>query len=81
MYLNPQSVGVIDLFQKETDISRSQIIRSTIDMLAYNLSKLLVLKKGVSGDGPLDELIGVIKTDKKSMVDFSEREDKVYLKD
>jgi len=81
VYLNPQSVGIIDLFQKETDISRSKIIRFTVDALAENLAKLLVKKERVTIKGPLDQIIGIIKPKVEEVTNLAEKIDQIYRSD
>jgi len=79
LYLNPQSVGLIDLFQNETDISRSKIIRLTVDALAENFAKLLVDKKKIAIQGPLDQIVGIIKPRGRKTTNLAEKVDEIYL--
>ena len=76
VYLNSKSVSVLDDFEKETNISRSAIIRMAINTLAQNLIKLSPSTLNKKGD--LDEIIGIIKTKSKLTTDSSERVDNIY---
>lgn len=80
VYLNPQSVEIIDNFASEVDLGRAKIIRDAIDRLAANLSKVLVKEK-VALDGPLDELVGIIKLKGNKKTRMAENIDEIYLKD
>lgn len=80
VYLNPQSVEVIDNFAAKTDLGRAKIIRDAIDRLAANMSKVLVQKKVVL-EGPLDELVGIIKMKGRKKTNIAENIDEIYLKD
>lgn len=80
VYLHPQSVNILDFFEKETDISRSRVIRYVVDAAAENLTNLLVQKKKkTSITGPLDRIVGIIKC--KKTTNWAEKIDEIYLKD
>ena len=82
LYLNPQSVSIVDAFSAETGLGRSKIIRDSIDRLAANLSKVLVAKRGVSSiKGPLDGLIGILAIEGKKPTNIAETIDEIYLTD
>jgi hypothetical protein len=80
VYLNPQSVDVIDTLTKGTGLTRSDVIRSSLDIMADNLVKITNAKKDkqIKGEG-LSNLIGVIKGDKTTNI--AERVDEIYGKD
>ncbi len=81
VYLNPQSVQIIDQFEKETNLSRSRIIRQATDSLAENLVKLMNNKKKIQPKGVLDSLVGIINIKGKKQTNFAEKVDEIYFKD
>lgn len=81
VYLNRQSVDIIDAFASETDISRSEIIRDVVDRLADNLSRALVQKKGITQPGVFDDLIGILSVVGNKKTNIAENIDEIYLKD
>jgi len=81
LYLNPQSVSVIDEATGYIDISRSAIIRMVVDNLAENLTKLFAKKEKPKEYPCLDSLIGTIKIKGKKQVNYSQRDDSLYYKD
>jgi len=82
VYLNPNSISVIDEFEKYTSISRSQLIREAIDRLAQNLSKVFV-DKNIFPDKKiiLDTLVGVITLKESQQTNFASKDDRAYLND
>lgn len=76
VYLNPNSVSVLDDFDELTTISRSAVIRMTVNSLVQNLKNIIPEKGDASGD--LDEIIGIIKTKRKKVVSSSLRVDDIY---
>lgn len=81
VYLNPNSVSILDELEKFTSISRSKLIREAVDRLAQNLSKVLV-HKGITSDKKMlfDSLIGAINT-KSKQTNFALKDDRLYLND
>lgn len=79
LYLNPQSVRMIDAFQKEVKLSRSQIIRCAIDALAHNL--IQVLPEENSSGNSLDALIGVIGSKSQKTTNIAQDIDSIYQAD
>lgn len=79
VYLNSNSVAVLDDFEKISGISRSKVIREAIDRLAQQLLSI-VLTKTETGQKRyfLDELAGFIdlKTSKKT--NFTQKADMIY---
>lgn len=82
VYLNAQSVSVLDEFEKYTSISRSKLIREAIDRLAQNLSKVFIDKE-VAPDKSmlLDSLIGVITSKNEKQTNFVLKDEHTYLND
>ena len=76
VYLNSSSVDILDDFEKETNITRSAIIRMAINSLAQNLAKLS--PSLLEQNGSLDKIIGIIKTRDKNTADSSERINDIY---
>lgn len=81
VYLDPVTVSVLDDFEESSRISRSQLIRLSIDRLAENLSKVFIAKEiKPSRRYVLDSLGGVIKIGHRE-TNFAQRPDARYLKD
>ena len=82
VYLNQNSVSVLDEFEGISDISRSKLIRRVVDNVAEELIKIFAEKKG-SGKKEylLDKLAGFVdlKTDKK--INYSQHVDDIYFND
>lgn len=81
VYLNPHSVSVLDEFKEQSNISRSQLIRLTIDQMANNLAKIFAAAKTPPGNKYiLDSLVGAIKV-KGRKTNFAQNIDEIYLTD
>lgn len=82
LYLNPQSVNILDELTQVSQVTRSELIRAAIDGAASQVGNLLaIIKPPISRDYSwLDKLIGsvVIKTRKK--VKISEDVDEIYYR-
>lgn len=82
LYLNPNSVSILDEYSEQTDISRSQLIQMAIDQVAQNLRKVFVsTKTPVKNSYLLDSLIGAIKLEGNKQTNFASNIDKIYLHD
>lgn len=79
VYLNPNSVEILDGFEKETKISRSKIIRDVTDRLADQL--LSVVPQKTPKKYLLDDLVGSIKIKGKKQTNYAQNVDDIYLKD
>lgn len=81
VYLDPAAVSVLDDFEESSRLSRSQLIRLSVDRLAENLSKVFIAKEiKPSRRYVLDALSGVIKTG-MGETNFAQRPDRRYLRD
>ncbi len=81
VYLDPATVSILDDFEESSRLSRSQLIRLSIDRLAENLSKVFIAQKvKPSRRYVLDSLSGVIKTRSRE-TNFAQRPDRRYLQD
>lgn len=74
VYLNQNSVGVLDDFEDRTNLERSAMIRMAINTLAQNMRSLIIVDDFV---GDLDSIIGVIKA-KSKLLNSSGRVDDIY---
>lgn len=81
IYLHPQSVEIIDRFQKETDMTRSAVIRLAVDALAHNLAMVLTTKEVDTVPGGLDEIVGLLTPKDQKTTNLAERVDEIYLHD
>ena len=79
VYLNPQSIEMIDSFKEEINLERSQIVRIVVDAVAANLGQLMHGRKLVKG--PLDDLVGMINPKTKKKTNFAQKVDEIYLSD
>lgn len=63
LYLNPQSVNVLDQLADQLDITRSQIIRDVIDRMAIEYRKVLTsTAKAQLKRNPLLKMAGLTKS-------------------
>lgn len=82
VYLNPNSVSVLDEFEKYSSISRSKLIRESIDRLAQNLSKIFTEHNVAPSEKLiLDSLIGGIKVKGSKQTNYATKDNSVYLAD
>lgn len=82
VYLNSNSVSVLDEFEKYTSISRSKLIREAIDRLAHNLAKSFADKNIEPQERLiLDSLIGKISVKGQKQTNYAAKDDRVYLAD
>jgi len=79
VYLNPQSVKVIDAVEREIKLSRSGIIRLAVDALARNLITALPAEKAPAG--ALDSLIGIIASSGRQSTNTATHVDDIYFSD
>lgn len=83
VYLNQNSVSVLDEFEDLSNISRSKIIRKAIDNVAEQLIKVFAQqKRSGKKEYILDKLAGFVdlKTNDKKM-NFSQHVDEIYFID
>lgn len=82
VYLNPNSVSILDDFEKYANISRSRLIREVIDRLAQNLSRVFATKN-VKPERKitLDSMVGFISLEGQKNTNYALKGDKDYLMD
>lgn len=84
VYLDPNSVAIIDDYAEIVSLDRSQLIREAVDRLSYNLSILLKNKgeKKVKSNSLL-ALNGLISsnTQNSKVTNYATEDDSKYLKD
>lgn len=79
IYLEPQSVSVLDEMAKLTNFSRSQIIRDVIDKMASKYEKIIESnRKKRLRNNPLLKMAGFAKGPSR---DISHHVNDIYLKD
>mgnify|MGYP003393096899 CR=1 FL=1 len=79
IYLEPESVGVLDELAKLTSFSRSQIIRDVISSMAKKYEKLLeVHTESQMKNNPLLKMAGFAKSGTPGL---ATRVNEIYLKD
>jgi hypothetical protein len=82
IYLEQDSVSVLDEIQKLTKIPRSQLIRGIIDRYVQNLTKVMIEKSNLEEKKYLlDDLIGSIKLDSETETNFAQMPDLRFLQD
>lgn len=80
IYLNPQSVGVLDNVAEVLDISRSQIIRDALEAVACRYEEVIaVLRARTSRKNPLLELCGIDKGEVEGSL--AKDHDQIYFRD
>lgn len=82
VYLNPQSVRVLDEAEEVFQLSRSRLLREAAEAAANRIGNLLaVFKKPRSADYSwLDKMIGSIKVKGIKQVHISENVDEIYYR-
>ncbi len=79
IYLEPESVSVLDELAKLTNFSRSQIIRDVIDRMAKEYEKILETnRKKRLKNNPLLKMAGFAKSGTPGL---ATRVNEIYLKD
>ena len=82
VYLNPQSVSIVDELAKHINIPKSKLIRESIDRLAEQATKIFVATKTQSKKKYiLDSLAGSISINGKKRTNYASRVDDIYLQD
>lgn len=82
LYLNPQSVHILDEVTEISSLSRSKLIQTAIDGAASRIGNLLAaIKPPKAQDYSIwDRMAGSIKIRSKKTVNFSNREDAFYYR-
>lgn len=81
IYLNSESVAIIDEAEEHIGISRSKIIRDLVDRYAHNMLKIFSITHTIkSKKSSLQGLVGIINTDKK-VTNYAMQSDRKYLQD
>lgn len=81
VYLNPHSVSILDDVKKISNISRSRLIRETIDRVAEQVVAIFAPEKKTQKTRYLDKLCGFIDIKTKEKTHFAENVDEIYLTD
>lgn len=82
VYLNPNSVAVLDNFGENIDLSRSRLIQIAVDQIMHNLIKIFrATQTPPKKTYILDSLVGAIKIKGKRETNFAENIDEIYLQD
>ena len=82
LYLNPQSVSVLDDIGDTVDITRSKLIQVVIDGIANNLAKIFrATQTPPKNTYVMDSLVGFIKIKGNKKTNFAKNVDEIYLND
>ncbi len=82
LYLDHQSVSVLDEIAGQTDISRSKLIQRAVYRLAQEVTKVFIATKTQPTKRPIfDSLIGFINIPGKKSTDYARHVDDAYLHD
>lgn len=82
IYLNPQSVAVLDEFGEYSSIPRSKIIREAVDRLAEQIISVVAEKRSKKHKKYiLDSLMGFIDLGKDKKTNYAQKVDEIYLRD
>jgi hypothetical protein len=80
IYLDPQSVSVIDDVADALNISRSQVVRDAVEAVASRYREVIaVLWARTTKKNPLLELCGIDKGDVEGSL--AENHDQIYFRD
>lgn len=85
VYLNPNSVSVLDDIEKISNISRSKLLRHIVDraadLVVETLTTVIERKKLSKKERVMDTLVGFVdlKTNKKT--NFAQNVDEIYFSD
>lgn len=81
VYLNPNSVAVLDNFEEISNISRSSVIRQIIDKVSEQLIRVAMPRKSTKKYSVLEQMAGFVdlKTNKKT--NFAQNVDEIYFTD
>lgn len=81
VYLNPNSVAVLDNFEGISNISRSSVIRQIIDKVSDQLIRVAMPRKSTKKYSVLEQMAGFVdlKTNKKT--NFAQNVDEIYFTD
>ena len=82
VYLNAQSVNILDEVTEISTISRSKLIQTAIDGAASRIGNLLAAVKPPKAQdySVWDKMAGSIKIPSKKIVNFSQRDDDLYYR-
>lgn len=79
IYLNPKSVSVLDNMAEMSSLTRSEIIRDVIDLMAYKYAQLLKAAQNTQvRNNPLLKMAGFAKGPSENI---SQKIKEIYLKD
>jgi hypothetical protein len=81
VYLNPQSVAVLDEISGLADFTRSELIREAVDAAAGRIGNLLALINiPPQNYTELDKIVGAIDVKEEKGKKLSENVDEIYYK-
>lgn len=81
VYLNPNSVSILDEVKETSAMSRSKLIRQAIDRMAEYMATIFAPQKRNQKTRYLDKLCGFIDLKSKEKTHFAENVDEIYLTD
>jgi len=82
VYLNPDSVAVLDNIERIVNISRSKLIRGVVDRYANTVKRFIIeVKPVVLTKYRMDDLAGFDKQEAIGKTNFSETVDDIYHRD
>jgi len=81
VYLNQNSVAVLDDFEQVAGLSRSKLIREAIDRLAEQLLSVVSIKTISQKRYVLDNLAGFVDLKTAQKTNFAQKVDEIYLSD
>lgn len=82
VYLNPQSVSVLDEVSEISSLTRSKLIKEVVEAAAARIGNLLAVIKPpkMRSYSQWDKMIGSIKVKDKKTVNISENIDEIYYR-
>ena len=81
VYLNQNSVSILDDFEKISNVSRSKVIRQVTDRLAEQLIRVIDDRRLQKKEYIMDSLEGFVDLKAKKKTNFAQEVDEIYFSD
>ena len=81
VYLNPQSVAILDSFESLSDFSRSKMIRQAVDSLAEKLLAVVSAAQPPAAKSVFGSMAGFVDLKPNKKTNFAASADDIYFVD